>query len=84
MGNVSCNTVSWGFALLENPKVKSTVESGPGLVSLMSYLGFCSICSGLGASVLLEIKAFGQVGGISRDVKKWCVLEVGRKRRQLE
>lgn len=84
MGIVSCSAVPWGFAVLENPEVKSTMESGPGLVSSVSHLGFCSICSGLGASVLPHVKPFGQMGDVSRDIKKSHVLEVGWKRRQLE
>lgn len=56
--------------VLENPKVKSTTESEPDPVSLVSYLGFCSICSGLGALILPDVKPFGQVGDISGDIKK--------------
>ena len=56
--------------MLENPKVKSVMESGPGLGSPVSYLGFCSICSGLGAPILLDVKPFGQVGDISGGIKK--------------
>lgn len=70
MGIVSCSAVPRGFAVLEYPEVKSTMESGPGLVSSVSCLGFCSTCSGLGASVLPDGKPFGQMGDVSRDVKK--------------
>lgn len=80
VGIVSCSAGSWGIFVLENPKVKSTTELGPGLISPVSCLGFCSICSSLGAPILPSVKPFGQMG----DTEKNDVLEVGWKRRQLE